>query len=96
LTSTAHQASGAVGLETADWAGDVAGTFVDATPEHLGKQTDSRFIVDASARYRVVQHLDLYALGRNLTDDRYVATRRPFGARPGAPLTVILGARGDF
>ncbi len=91
-----HQAAGAVGLETADWGADVAGTFVSAMSEGLGKQTESRFVVDASARYRVVEHLDLYALGRNLTNDRYVATRLPLGARPGAPLSVLVGARGEF
>jgi Fe(3+) dicitrate transport protein len=92
----AHQAAGWLGLEKAEWGVNVSGTFVDSVSEGLGKPADARFIVDASARYRIFEHLDLYATGRNLTNDRYVMTRRPFGARPGAPIGAFAGLRGDF
>src|SRR5207244_4273746 len=91
----AHQAAGWLGLEKADWGVNVAGTFVDSVSEGLGRPADARFILDASARYRLLEHLEVYATGRNLTNDRYVATRRPFGARPGAPISAFAGLRGD-
>jgi Fe(3+) dicitrate transport protein len=99
----AHQASASVGLEKGVWGVNVSGTFVDAMWEHAGQgdpkpgdKTDAYFLLDGAARYKVVPHVEVYVLGRNLTNDRYIASRRPFGARPGAPLWVIGGIRGDF
>jgi Fe(3+) dicitrate transport protein len=99
----AHQASGSVGIERRQLGLNVAGTFVDSMWEHAGHgtalpgdKTDAYFLLDASAKYRVLEHVELYVNGRNLTNDRYIASRRPFGARPGAPLWVIAGVRGEF
>ncbi len=101
-----NQVSAAVGLERArvhGWGVNVAGTFVDSMRERAGQGspppgdlTDAYFLLDASVKYRLFAHLELYANGRNLLDDRYIASRRPFGARPGAPRWVMLGVRGDF
>ena len=98
-----HQASAALGLERTDWGVNVAGTFVDSMRERAGQGTpapgtltDPYFLLDASAKYRVVKHLELYVNGRNLTNTEYIASRRPFGARPGAPIWFMVGVRGDF
>ena len=40
--------------------------------------------------------IELYLNGRNLTNDRYIGSRLPFGARPGAPLWLMGGLRGEF
>ena len=45
---------------------------------------------------RLLDHVELYVNGRNLTNDRYLASRRPYGARPGAPLWMMAGVRGEF
>jgi len=99
----AHQASGSVGVERRGFGLNLAGTFVDSMWERAGRgeplpgqKTDAYFLVDASARYRLFDHVELYVNGRNLTNDRYIASRRPFGARPGAPLWVMAGVRGEF
>ena len=75
---------------------NVAGTFVDSMREKAGQGapppgglTDAYFLLDASVKYRLFKQLELYVNGRNLLDDRYIASRRPFGARPGAPLWVL-------
>jgi Fe(3+) dicitrate transport protein len=98
-----HQASGAIGLERKDWGVNVAATFVDSMREIAGQGTpkpgtvtDSYFLLDASAKYRIIDHLELYVNGRNLTNTQYIAARRPFGARPGAPIWFMVGVRGDF
>jgi Fe(3+) dicitrate transport protein len=99
----AHQASGSVGIERKQVGLNVSGTFVDAMWEHAGHgtekpgdKTDAYFLLDASVKYRVHEHVELYINGRNLTNDRYIASRRPFGARPGAPLWILAGVRGEF
>jgi Fe(3+) dicitrate transport protein len=98
-----HQASASVGIEKKQLGMNVGGTFVDAMWEHAGHgtekpgdKTDSYFLLDASVKFRVHEHVELYVNGRNLTNDRYIASRRPFGARPGAPLWVLAGVRGEF
>lgn len=104
-----NQASGAVGVERdggragTTWGVNVAGTFVDSMREIAGKGTprpgtltDPYFLLDASAKYRVHPHVELYVNGRNLTNQDYIASRRPFGARPGSPLIVMVGIRGEF
>jgi Fe(3+) dicitrate transport protein len=99
----AHQANASVGLERKRMGLNVAGTFVDSMWERAGHgdaargdKTDAYFLLDASAKYRLLDHVELYVNGRNLTNDRYIASRRPFGARPGAPLWVLAGVRGEF
>ena len=99
----AHQANASVGIERRVVGLTVGGTYVDSMWEHAGHgnplpgdKTDAYFLLDASARYRVLEHVELYVNGRNLTNDRYIASRRPFGARPGAPLWVLGGVRGEF
>jgi len=99
----AHQANAAIGIEKKRLGLNVAGTFVDAMWERAGHgtakpgdKTDAYFLLDASVKYRVIDHVELYINGRNLTNDRYIASRRPFGARPGAPLWVVVGVRGEF
>jgi Fe(3+) dicitrate transport protein len=98
-----QQLNGSAGVEGGRWGIDVAGTFVDSMWERAGQgdpkpgdKTDAYFLLDASARYRFFKWLELYVNGRNLLDDRYIASRRPFGARPGPPRWLIAGVRGEF
>ncbi len=99
----AHQANASIGIEKKQLGLNVAGTFVDSMWERAGQgtakpgeKTDAYFLLDASAKYRLFDHVELYINGRNLTNDRYIASRRPFGARPGAPLWFVVGVRGEF
>lgn len=95
-----HQLSVQIGLEHKYVGGNLSGVFSSAmrevagTGEPLpGDATDSYFLLDASIYARPWSFLQFYAVGRNLLDWTYVASRRPFGARPGAPIWVQVGTK---
>ncbi len=65
----------------------------DALPSDL---TDPQLTLDVMVGYRVLDNLRLYFDARNLTDNRALVSRRPFGARPSAPRTLIAGLKLDL
>ncbi|HUP48060.1 MAG TPA: TonB-dependent receptor [Thermoanaerobaculia bacterium] len=65
-----------------------------AIPE--GSGTDSYFTADLTAGYDLLQSLELFVQGRNVTNETYVAARRPAGLRPGMPRTVLAGLTWKF
>jgi len=68
---------------------DVAGQ--GSTPAE--EKIDGFFLLDLSAEVRVLQRLQIYGQMGNMTGNAYVASMRPFGIRPGAPLTFMLGIK---
>jgi Fe(3+) dicitrate transport protein len=56
----------------------------------------SHVVLDAAAHYLVADRYRLSVQVRNLTDEIYVAARRPAGLRPGLSRTVLLGLSLDF
>ena len=99
----AHQISASAGVETARWGVTLNGTFVDRMRENAGQgdlkdgeTTDAYFLFDANAHFRIWKFLDVYANGRNLLDATYLVSRRPFGARPGAPRWIQMGVKAEF
>lgn len=98
-----HQLALSAGLERRQWALNVSGTYVGTMrevagqgPAEAGQLTDSYFLLGASGSYKVTRWLKLYLTGNNLLNQAYIASRRPYGARPGAPLMVNLGAKAEF
>ncbi|NUP06492.1 MAG: TonB-dependent receptor [Polyangiaceae bacterium] len=96
----AHQLSASVGLESKWAGGSISGTYVSAVREAAGsgeaepfETTDEHFLLDASVYAKPFPFWKIYVLGRNLLDQAYVASHRPFGARPGAPLTILVGTK---
>ena len=65
-----------------------------AVPREIS--TDSHLLLDVSAGYKVKPQLKLFVQGRNLTDEIYVAARRPAGVRPGIDRTLLVGLAFDF
>ena len=61
-----------------------------------GESTDATFLVDLTARYELREGLRLFVQTRNLTDQTYVAARRPSGLRPGLPRTTLFGIHWAF
>ncbi len=57
---------------------------------------DAYFVVDASARYRLHEHLAFFASLTHLTNRVYAVARRPAGLRPGMPRAFTLGLKADF
>jgi Fe(3+) dicitrate transport protein len=67
--------------------------FVEEAGDGTGQPTvPGRVLLDATASYRVGA-FQFYAQGTNLTNQQVVVARRPFGARPLAPLAVQAGVR---
>ena len=71
---------------------DVAG----AGPIIEAERGDALLTVDASAHVRVRPWAELYLTASNLLDERVVAARRPYGARPNAPRHIVVGYKGRF
>jgi Fe(3+) dicitrate transport protein len=98
-----HQLSASIGAEMPQWGANVSGTYVSAMRESAGQgealpgtATDAYFLLDAAVNVRLLGWLTVYGLGRNLLDTAYIASRRPYGARPGAPRWLMLGAKAEF
>lgn len=95
-----HQASGSIGVDHRRFGVYASGTIVDSMREVAGtgeppryQRTDAYFLLDLSAKYKVMRQLEIYANARNLLDEAYVTSHRPYGARPGAPRWVSMGLR---
>jgi Fe(3+) dicitrate transport protein len=72
--------------------------FIDRMREVAGQGdegplTDPQLTVDVHLGFRVFDWLSLYADARNIADNRAIIARRPFGARPNAPRTLIAGLK---
>ncbi len=98
-----HQFAASVGVEMPRWSANLGCTYTSRMRELAaqgepapGTATDDYFLLDASLNVRPVEWLSIYGLGRNLLDTAYIASRRPYGARPGAPRWFQVGARVDF
>ncbi len=60
------------------------------------QQTDSLLSSDLSVRVALARQFSLYARLDNLLDRRAVVARRPYGARPNRPRTLLAGAQWQF
>jgi Fe(3+) dicitrate transport protein len=99
----AHQVAASAGVEVKRFAANIAGTYVSPMREIAGQgaaapgaATDDYFLLDATLSYKPLPSLTAYVVGRNLLNTTYVASRRPFGARPGAPIWIQAGAKLDL
>lgn len=78
-----------VALQTA-WVSDmrtVAGS--GGIPDN--ERVDGHVVVDVSAGYVLAGGVRAFAVIRNLTDEVYIAARRPAGVRPGLPRMALAG-----
>lgn len=55
------------------------------------ESTDASLVLNASADYAVSPLATIYVSMQNVTDARYIVARRPAGARPGLPRTLLAG-----
>lgn len=58
--------------------------------------TQAALILDAGLNYRFTEDNLLYFRADNVLGTSYIASRRPFGARPGKPLTFMVGYKHEF
>lgn len=90
-------------LHKGDFSFDFGGKYTSAMRTVAGQgafetsqSTDAHLILDAALEYRWVSKHTLFLIGKNLSDERYIAARRPAGIRPGLPQTFMLGIRSEF
>lgn len=96
-----HQGTvGASALVEEKWSVDTTATFVSKSREVAGfgefedgASTDAYALVGLGAKVRAFQKLWIYAQASNLLNSTYLVSRRPHGARPGAPRWVHLGIK---
>lgn len=98
-----HQLALMTGLGSEQWEATASGTYVSSMKEQggtggplSGVRTDAHFVLDLGGHYRVTKWLDVYLNAKNVLNEEYIASRRPFGARPGAPRWVQAGVRAGF
>lgn len=98
-----HQLFAEIGLEGRRW-----NTFLSAN--HVGEMRtragqgaiplaesiEDHLVFDLSAKVTLRDHYSVFLQVRNLSDEAYVAARRPYGLRPGLPRTTLVGFSAEF
>lgn len=96
----AHVLNAQVGIERSFWGTYLIGNYFGKMSEGVvGLQqlpdTDDYFVLDLVGRVRF-EPVEAYVRLQNLTNTRAIVSRRPFGARPTAPLTFQIGVQVGF
>jgi len=98
-----HQFNARIGLEKARWRLAVEANAVSGMRTKAGQgpippleATDSYLVFSLSGEYDLTaekRSVSLFLSVRNLTDQAYITARRPAGARPGLPRTLMGGIK---
>jgi len=96
----AHVLNAQLGFERSFWAVYLVGNYFGKMGEGVvGLQplpdTDAYFVMDVVGRVRF-DPVEAYIRLQNITNTRAIVARRPFGARPTAPLSVQVGLQVNF
>ncbi|MFZ9886297.1 MAG: TonB-dependent receptor domain-containing protein [Myxococcota bacterium] len=98
-----HQGSATLGAAYGDVDAAIVGSYVGKMRDLPGQGTiepsagtDDAWLVDATLGYQVSRQGRVYFRADNLLGEEYIASRRPFGARPGKPRTYFIGYKHDF
>ncbi|MEQ8557568.1 MAG: TonB-dependent receptor [Henriciella sp.] len=91
----------AVGYDKGPWdlrvSANYRGDYIDELfEEDLDRMTNDRLLVEASAKYKVNDHIQLYLEGKNLTDEPeyyYFGSERRLSQYDEFGTTVVFGAR---
>ncbi|MCY1035226.1 TonB-dependent receptor [Corallococcus sp. BB11-1] len=93
-----HQLYASVGVEGARWGVFLSTTYLASMREEAGQgeipegsKTGALLTFDVNASWNITRWGQLYVSGRNLLDEAVIVGRRPYGARPNAPRTLIGG-----
>ena len=71
-------------------------TIEPSSDGRIGK-IPAYFVADASLRYHIpAWKMNVSASVKNLTDERYIASRRPQGIKVGIPQMFVLGLEKKF
>ncbi len=94
-----HQVYASAGVTNDLFGLFINATFVDSMKTELGApqgvidKTDTTLVFDALGEYNYNENIGFFVSVENILDREYVVARRPAGARPGLPLTVLAGVQ---
>lgn len=98
-----HQLFASIGLEYRSLSGELSVHYADATRAEAGQgpipqleKIGARAVFDLVVNYQFNENVRLFGEVQNLFDEVYVAARRPYGARPGKPQSLIGGLQLTF
>jgi Fe(3+) dicitrate transport protein len=98
-----HQGAFVFGIDGGRWNLATTTTFTGEQRDVAGSgdvadvdRIPARTIVDLAAHWWFTDANKAYLKIDNLTDQQYIASKRPFGARPGKPLQVFVGYEHRF
>lgn len=98
-----HQLGLQLGLQASRFGAALNARYVGAVrteagqgPIPSGTRIAPHLVLDLSADVSVTRYAQVFASIRNLTDEVYIAARRPAGLRPGLPRTLVLGVKTRF
>ncbi len=98
-----HLLSVSVGLTDRLWKAALSFSYVGEMRTVAGidkpirrNRTDAQKVVDFSFNYQLNVRSQVYFTIDNMFDDVAIVARRPFGARPAKPRTLLLGYKIDF
>lgn len=61
-----------------------------------GEATDAQLVLDGGASFFLTEQVRIYFRADNIFNQRAIASRRPFGARPNKPRSFMLGLKVGF
>ena len=95
-----HQFNLSVGFLKDQWSSYINVNFVDEVCVRAScntfEKTDDAVTVDLNAHYALSENVDLYGKVENITGEKDILGRQPYGARPNKDRTATLGVRIDF
>jgi Fe(3+) dicitrate transport protein len=98
-----HQLHLMVGYERGDWSGNLKMSYMAEMRTVAGQgailaaeATDERTVFDFGLQWNGLERASFYLQVRNLLDETFLVSRRPYGARPGLDRTLLGGASFRF
>lgn len=92
-----------VGVEKKKWSVEASMKFQDEMRTVAGQfnpapseRVDHFHTIDLAASYNVNDNIDAFVTVTNIADNKYIASRTPSGARPGAPRMAYVGVKFKF
>lgn len=98
-----HQFYISSAIEADNWSHSLSLKYVDEMRTEAGSgeiissaATDAALVMDLASEYKINSNLKLFSTIYNLSNEKYVVARRPYGARPAAPRMFLAGVKLNF